>query len=177
MTTVEDRLRRQRTHRRIQKALLAFNILALILNLAVGSVFAIIPVLGIAALLWALHLNTLTVRNIKAANRPRPDYALIASLERGIYGRTFEHDGAPATQFSGVPPTPPRPRKRQTLAQDIEDDRRAMRELVVALKAEKARMRQVKSGVKELAGRTSCLTGHIQNGEPLCLKCDQARRR
>jgi hypothetical protein len=39
----------------------------------------------------------------KIANRPRPDYALIAEMEREIYGETFTHDGAPrASGASGV---------------------------------------------------------------------------
>lgn len=56
----------------------------------------------VACNLFALALNTKTAALRKAQaierNRPRPDYRLIAELERDIYGEAFEHDGAPETR-------------------------------------------------------------------------------
>ena len=40
-------------------------------------------------------LNTKTAARRRMAARPRPDYALIASMEREVYGETFRHDGSP----------------------------------------------------------------------------------
>ena len=53
----------------------------------------------------ALNCKTAALRKAQAIelNRPRPDYRLIAEMERDIYGETFEHDWAPKVSgASGV---------------------------------------------------------------------------
>ena len=47
-----------------------------------------------------------------ATKRPRPDYSLIASMERPIWGQAFDHAGAPGLGASGIirAPRPQSPR-------------------------------------------------------------------
>lgn len=56
--------------------------------------FAFIPVVCAAAIAVAMLWLTGKIRQREYLDRPRPDYASIARMERDIYGRTFEHDGA-----------------------------------------------------------------------------------
>jgi len=44
---------------------------------------------------------TRAAARLRVASRPRPDYALIAAMEREVYGEAFRHDGAP----EGIPGT------------------------------------------------------------------------
>ena len=80
----------------------------------------------------AVAVQWMVFRKICAAHRPRPDYTRIASLEREVYGKTFEHEGVPETRAPEVPPTMPpapplpRPRRKQTLAYDLEVDGQAV---------------------------------------------------
>jgi hypothetical protein len=72
---------------------------------AIGAVFAI----GI--MLLAVRRNA---RNIAQTQRSlhRPDYALIAAIEREVYGETFRHDGAPEP----VRPSKPHPERHCSCA-------------------------------------------------------------
>ena len=40
-------------------------------------------------------LGARSERDLREHRRPRPDYALIARMEREVYGEAFHHDGAP----------------------------------------------------------------------------------
>lgn len=59
---------------------------------ATSGVFAAVMVVY-----WSLLfcVQTKLVHLREAINRPRPDYASIAAMERDVYGETFEHEGAP----------------------------------------------------------------------------------
>jgi len=135
MSVTKNALRQQRRLRLVEIALLAAGVAIGIVDVLTGSLMVLLAIAIVAVMAWALRLNTVTVRRIKEAARPRPDYTRIASLEREVYGKTFEHEGAPEIRIPGVPPTMPpappmpRPRRKQTLAYDLEDDRRAMRAL------------------------------------------------
>ena len=52
--------------------------------------------MAIACCAAAIPLDMLRDRgDRRTLDRPRPDYSLIAAMEREIYGETFKHDGAP----------------------------------------------------------------------------------
>ena len=76
-------------------AILIFNLGAGVYNMVIGSVFAFIPFVMVAGLAATLVLNNKTIRLRTEQLRPRPDYSLIASMERPIWGQAFEHAGAP----------------------------------------------------------------------------------
>lgn len=50
---------------------------------------------ALAMVLFAALFTTPRIHAIDKQNRPRPDYARIARLEREIFGEAFRHDGAP----------------------------------------------------------------------------------
>lgn len=91
MRTATDALRRQRRLRVIEVAILILGVADLVLNL--GSLMVLMPVFVVALMAWALRVNARTVRLIQHTNRPRPDYAAIARMEREVYGKAFEHAG------------------------------------------------------------------------------------
>jgi hypothetical protein len=68
---------------------LAFNLLRGNAAYAVTAVF----LLAVWSLLFCVQ--TKLIRTREHLDRPRPDYAAIARMEREIYGETFEHDGVP----------------------------------------------------------------------------------
>ena len=74
---------------------LAFNLLLLTLNAVSGNILAVVNAAAVAILVAAVYVNTRTIHRIQERDRPRPDYAAIAAMERDIWGRTFEHAGAP----------------------------------------------------------------------------------
>jgi hypothetical protein len=94
---------------------------------------------------WSLMLcaQKKLIHRREELERPRPDYAAIAAMEREVYGETFEHEGAPKRHqgFELSAPEimrearsalrkPPKPRRPT-----FEDDRRAMRALGEARRA------------------------------------------
>jgi hypothetical protein len=75
------------------------NIGALILNVMLGNWWIVIlPVLCIPASSAIVVWQTKRIHARTAGSRPRPDYSLIASMERPIWGEAFEHAGAPAVR-------------------------------------------------------------------------------
>jgi hypothetical protein len=73
-----------------------------LLMLAIGLMDGVRTTIYAAAFAAAVSLSNLVGVQARLAalgaveqSRPRPDYRLIAALERDIYGEAFEHDGAP----------------------------------------------------------------------------------
>lgn len=81
--------------RLLQVGALILNAGILALNLLAGNAIAIMNAVCVAALLVAVCFQTRTIRLREKLERPRPDYAAIARMERRIYGETFGHAGAP----------------------------------------------------------------------------------
>lgn len=72
-----------------------------VLDLATGHILAfVIALVGVLANLGAVTFQTWLIRKRTRELRPRPDYSLIASMERPIWGEAFEHAGATATATS-----------------------------------------------------------------------------
>lgn len=148
---------------------LAFNLLLLTLNAVSGNILAVVNAAAVAILVAAVYVNTRTIHRIQERDRPRPDYAAIARMERDIYGETFGHEGAPDAPQ-------PKPR-RQTQAQMFEDDRRAMRELAAESRAERALEYRAQSGSVR-AGERTCPRGHgyFSGGhDDRCYRCEEER--
>jgi hypothetical protein len=128
-----------RRTRKFQVGAIGLNVCTLTFNLLLGHyIVALIPVACIAVLSVAVRVQTGTIRRREYADRPRPDYASIAAMERDLYGETFEHEGAP--RKSALDPDVAKlhammddlaeratAKRRRSRALDIEDDRRAMR--------------------------------------------------
>lgn len=81
---------------------------------------ALLPAVALTLVWQVRYIHRADARRL----RPRPDYSLIASMERELYGETFEHEGAPEQgwQEAGafaisapptMPPEPPLPRPRR----------------------------------------------------------------
>jgi hypothetical protein len=79
--------------------------------LAAGYLTAAL-MMAFAAVLMTVNaaLQTVLIRRLRAqearllhAARPRPDYVAIAAMETAIWGRAFEHAGAPAPGGEGHP--------------------------------------------------------------------------
>jgi hypothetical protein len=81
--------------RRVLAAILAWNLSMGIYNLTMGRLFCLISFACVLGLAGAMTYQTKVIRRVERASRPRPDYSLIAAMEREIYGETFGHDGAP----------------------------------------------------------------------------------
>lgn len=79
---------------------LAFNLLLLTLNAVSGNILAVVNAAAVAILVAAVYVNTRTIHRIQERDRPRPDYAAIAAMERDIWGETFRHEGAPSLGIS-----------------------------------------------------------------------------
>lgn len=94
------RLTYLRTLRVFLCAGILINVVGLVLDVLAGSIFAVAPLVMIPALIACVVLTTRVIRRQRAAIRPRPDYAVIARMEREVWGRTFEHDGAPGMSLS-----------------------------------------------------------------------------
>ena len=81
----------------------AFNVAAIVMNVAIFALdllsgrhaLAFMPFVCIAALSVCVRMQTKSIRRREELDRPRPDYASIARMEREVWGRAFEHDGAP----------------------------------------------------------------------------------
>ena len=68
----------------------------------------------------------------RRARPPRPDYTLIAAMEREVYGETFGHDGAPGA----VPPKPRRQFGYAVRLAEFDAARRDMQALAARSRAE-----------------------------------------
>ena len=82
--------------RRVLAVVLVYNLGIGIYDFTMGHLFGLISfacVLGLAAV---MTYQTKVIHRVERANRPRPDYSVIARMEREVYGETFEHEGAPA---------------------------------------------------------------------------------
>lgn len=141
---------------------------------ATSGVFAAVMVVY-----WSLLfcVQTKLVHLREAINRPRPDYASIATMERELYGETFEHEGAPQTR--GIDPDVAElyammddlaeratARRRQSKV-PFEDDRRAMQALAAHSKTRPVRY-------------AACPEGHpnqlwVEGRGQICPKCDRKR--
>jgi len=106
------------------RAVRIFQIVALLYNAgsfayhaAIGSVFGMIAgAVCVVALAVAIGWTTGKIRQREYLNRPRPDYAAIAAMERELYGEAFEHEGAPEARRvvpPTMPPEPPLPRPQR----------------------------------------------------------------
>lgn len=60
------------------------------------AAYALIPAVCAVVIALAMLWLTRKIRQREYLGRPRADYAAIAAMERDIWGRSFEHDGAPA---------------------------------------------------------------------------------
>lgn len=62
----------------------------------------------VIALFWLplICMQTWLIARREELDRPRPDYSLIAAMEREVYGEAFKHEGAPARS---IPPPHPFP--------------------------------------------------------------------
>ena len=79
-----------------QVAALLLNAAILVLDLIAGRlILALVAVILIGGLAVAIRTQTRTIRRREELDRPRPDYSLIAAMEREVFGETFKHDGAP----------------------------------------------------------------------------------
>jgi hypothetical protein len=85
-----------------QVAALTANVGTLAFNLVVSPWVALVPLACIIALALAIWMTTRTIRRREYLDRPRPDYAAIAAMEREVYGETFRHEGSIASMF--LPP-------------------------------------------------------------------------
>lgn len=56
--------------------------------------------LGIGLMVFMATWNTRKIHVLESVAR-KPDYSLIASMEREVYGEAFHHDGAPAVSAWG----------------------------------------------------------------------------
>lgn len=95
-------LGRQRRLRRIEIAILVLGAVFAALDALAGSPLLILAAVIVALMVFSLRLNVRTVRSIKRADRPCPDYSAIAAMEREVYGETFKHDGAPQRTASSL---------------------------------------------------------------------------
>jgi hypothetical protein len=66
-----------------------------VLDAIVAGLLAILPAVVLVALVVTLRWETGVIRHLREVARPRPDYPVIAAMEREVYGQTFRHDGAP----------------------------------------------------------------------------------
>lgn len=65
---------------------------------------AAISAVCVVALAVAIWVQTKAIRRREYLDRPRPDYALIARMEREVYGEAFRHEGSIASVFLRPPP-------------------------------------------------------------------------
>jgi hypothetical protein len=103
LKSLRRRIRKYRVLRVAATAAVVANVVTFAMNLAIGSLVAILPaVLVIAAVLMAMWETRLISgqrqreAELLRETHPRPDYAAIAAMELEIWGRAFEHEGAPA---------------------------------------------------------------------------------
>ena len=89
----------------LQIAAIIINIAVLALDLVRGSFLtARLPIAFIIALTVAVRVHSGTIKRREWLDRPRPDYAAIARMEREVYGEAFKHEGAPARTASRPEP-------------------------------------------------------------------------
>jgi hypothetical protein len=133
--------------RRFLAVILLWNLGTGIYDFAMGRIFGLISFACVAALVVTMTWQTRVIHRIERANRPRPDYSLIAAMEREVYGETFGHEGAPnpVRMVAGQTRMCARcmapyaridghcaacyGKRRRAGRWDFDDDRRAMREL------------------------------------------------
>ena len=78
-----------------QIAALIYNLGSFVFNTLIGNMVGmILGAVCVAVLAVAVCVQTRTIRRREYLDRPRPDYAAIARMEREIYGETFKHEGA-----------------------------------------------------------------------------------
>lgn len=88
--------------RPILGVLLLGNLLIGILDATHGLAIAFLPFVCALFLGCVIAFQTKVIHRIEARNKPRADYALIARMEREVYGEAFEHDGAPQAASGSV---------------------------------------------------------------------------
>ena len=138
----KDRAKPTRWLRRVLAVILLWNLGSGIQELAAGRLFWLVSLAGVLMLAAVMAFQTYVIRRLDRQRlerlRPRPDYSSIAAMEEDIYGETFEHEGAPEPASGSVAELHAMmddladratKRRRVTLAEQFEDDRRAMREL------------------------------------------------
>jgi hypothetical protein len=91
----EPDTRRLRASRTAAAVALAGDIAVGVFDAFVAPVLVFIPVASAVCLALVMRYQTVVIRRAERVNRPRPDYAAIARMEREIYGEAFNHDGAP----------------------------------------------------------------------------------
>jgi hypothetical protein len=130
---------------RLTDAIGAVIAVALVLAISLGVITAIytraFPVLsGVLTVIFGLALYAQTCVIGRLERDPKPDYSLIAAMEREVYGETFDHEGAPdrrqGFELSGRPVRYAKPVKTpKSDRPTFEDDRRTMRALAAASRA------------------------------------------
>ena len=96
-------IRAMRAVRVLNVFAILINIGALLLNVMLGNWWVVIlPVLCMTGPGTIVVWQTKRIRRRTAELRPRPDYSLIASMERPIWGQAFEHAGAPPVRPAPV---------------------------------------------------------------------------
>ena len=83
----------------LQIAAIIINIAVLAFDLVRGSfLLALVPIACIIALTVAVRVQSGTIKRREWLDRPRPDYAAIARMEREVYGEAFKRGPTPARQ-------------------------------------------------------------------------------
>lgn len=88
-----------KTMRVFRVILLVYAAALVTLEMLAHGYVPVFTLVVIAFMLSVVGLHTYVIRRQRRIdaikNRPRPDYASIAAMEREIYGETFGHEGAP----------------------------------------------------------------------------------
>lgn len=133
-------------------------------NLVLAAAMAFLAGANVFCFLVNVKVTSQRRAQVIEASRPRPDYALIARMEREVYGEAFRHDGAPGVTRAAL---------------DAEMDA-----LVDACERHQSRrepgcfesLHQLRK--ERMARKITCESGYhvYANSEPSCMYCDHGWR-